>query len=69
MTVALRLITDHPSIGQRAQPHLRGVRRVLLPRAGYFVYYRVDEARRRIEVLAIWHTSRGPGPFARRPMR
>jgi plasmid stabilization system protein ParE len=39
---------------------LIGVRRVHLSRVRYHLYYRARPSR--IEVLALWHTSRGKGP-------
>jgi plasmid stabilization system protein ParE len=36
------------------------LRRLLLPRCRYFVYFEVDGDY--ISVLAVWHTSRGQGP-------
>lgn len=39
-----------------------GVRRLLLPRSRYHVYYEVDEANRVVTILAIWHAVRGQGP-------
>jgi plasmid stabilization system protein ParE len=56
------LITTHPGIGVKAfDLPVRGVRRLHLYRIHYFLYYRVlgEEA---VEVLALWHTSRGQGP-------
>jgi plasmid stabilization system protein ParE len=37
-------------------------RRVLLQRCRYHVYYEIDEARGVVQVLAVWHASRGRGP-------
>ena len=43
-----------------AESHYQGVRRVTLSRIRYYLYYRVaDDA---LQVLALWHTSRGLGP-------
>lgn len=56
------LVTTQPGIGVRAlDVPLQGVRRFHLYRIHYFLYYRVlgDEA---VEVLALWHKSRGQGP-------
>jgi plasmid stabilization system protein ParE len=39
-----------------------GVRRLLLPRSRYHVYYEVDDANRVVTILAIWHAMRGQGP-------
>ncbi len=41
------------------------VRRLLLRRCRYHVYYCFDADLDRVEVLAIWHTSRGHGPVLR----
>ena len=57
----LGLLCAQPGLGIRARwTKLPGVRRVTLSRIGYYVYYRVtDDA---LQVLALWHTSRGQGP-------
>lgn len=57
----LALLCVQPAMGARARrAKLSGVRRITLSRIGYYVYYRVaDEA---LQVLALWHTSRGRGP-------
>jgi plasmid stabilization system protein ParE len=41
---------------------LRGVRRVLLPRVGHFLFYRVAPRKQAVEILAFWHASRGSRP-------
>ena len=55
------IIGDAPHVGRlyRLSP-VPGMRRVLLKRTRYHVYYvpRADEVR----VLAIWHAQRGVGP-------
>ncbi len=56
------LITTQPGIGEKAlDVSIKGVRRFHLYRIHYFLYYQVlgDEA---VEVLALWHKSRGQGP-------
>jgi plasmid stabilization system protein ParE len=57
----LDLLCVQPAMGTRARrASLSGVRRVTLSRIRYYVYYRVvDDA---LQVLALWHTSRGRGP-------
>jgi plasmid stabilization system protein ParE len=51
----LALVVHQPGIGARAtNALLSGVRRILLPRVGYWLYYRV--AADRIDVLAFRHT-------------
>lgn len=39
---------------------LPGVRRVLLPRTRYHLYYQASKDL--VEVLALWHSSRGGAP-------
>jgi plasmid stabilization system protein ParE len=58
---ALTVVSLMPLIGKQAGSDLlSGVRRVVLRRTRYYVYYRVrGEA---LEVLAIWHAARGREP-------
>lgn len=57
----LGLLCVQPEMGTRARgARLPGVRRVTLPRIRYFLYYRV--ANDVLQVLALWHASRGQGP-------
>lgn len=57
----LQLLRVQPAIGTIARrATLSGVRRVILSRVRYYLYYRVaDDA---LQVLAFWHTSRGSEP-------
>ena len=56
------LISRQPAVGARAtNVKLEDVRRIHLSRVRYHLYYRIRSAR--IEVLALWHASRGKGPF------
>jgi plasmid stabilization system protein ParE len=58
---AFDLVARQPEIGGRAAGiRLRGVRRMHLSRIRYHLYYRVRSER--IEVLALWHSSRGEEP-------
>jgi plasmid stabilization system protein ParE len=58
---ALALLVEHPGAGMRVRmPRSGDVRRFLLLRTQYFVYYRVHE--QQLEVLALWHASRGSEP-------
>jgi plasmid stabilization system protein ParE len=58
---AFELLAVHPGIGAAARnPRLKGVRRVHLSRIRYHVYYRASSDT--VEVLALWHSSRGRGP-------
>jgi plasmid stabilization system protein ParE len=60
---AFALIAQHPLAGARARnAKLAGVRRVHLSRIHYYLYYRVRSSPETVEVLALWHTSRGSDP-------
>jgi plasmid stabilization system protein ParE len=60
---AFSLLSLQPNIGARARSErLGGVRRILLSRIRYHLYYRVDEGSHQVEVLALWHANRGRGP-------
>ncbi|HEV7242105.1 MAG TPA: type II toxin-antitoxin system RelE/ParE family toxin [Thermoanaerobaculia bacterium] len=63
LDAAFNLIEELPYTGESV-PHsrIRGLRRVLLGRVRYHLYYVVAEEGAFFEVLAIWHTSRGKGP-------
>jgi plasmid stabilization system protein ParE len=57
------VIALRPEIGTRARNiALPGVRRLHLGRIRYDLYYRLVEAPRRLEILALWHASRGSLP-------
>lgn len=58
---AFELIRTQPHIGAVAtNVKLPGVRRILLSKVQYYLYYRVKSKPHSIEVVAIWHTSRYP---------
>jgi hypothetical protein len=61
---ALQAITAQPDAGATARNlRLAGVRRILLRRVSYHLYYRlVDSPSRYVQVVALWHTSRGDEP-------
>jgi plasmid stabilization system protein ParE len=58
---ALSALALLPALGAPARSaRLAGVRRVLLQKTRYHVYYRLrGEA---LEILAVWHAARGTGP-------
>lgn len=61
---AFRLIASYPEAGAVADDvDLHGIRRVLLAMTQHYVYYRVNITARRIEVIAVWSTSRGDVPM------
>ena len=53
------LIAETPSIGKVYRGRGPGVRRVLMERVRYYVYYRLN-ADDDVEIIAIWHASRRP---------
>jgi plasmid stabilization system protein ParE len=58
---AFELICAQPNIGAVAtNVKLPGVRRILLSKIQYYLYYRVKSRPQVVEVVAIWHTSRYP---------
>jgi plasmid stabilization system protein ParE len=58
-----RLIALQPGVGAQAKnAQLPGVRRVHLSRVHYHLYYRVRSDPGAVEILALWHTSRGTSP-------
>ncbi len=60
---ALDLIALQPNVGAKARNmKLTGVRRIHLSRVHYYLYYRLKRTPPSIEVLALWHTSRGSEP-------
>jgi plasmid stabilization system protein ParE len=55
----LSLIVENPTIGQPVRGRRPGMRRTLLERVRYYLYYRVN-ANGDVEVLSVWHASRRP---------
>jgi plasmid stabilization system protein ParE len=60
------LISQRPDVGAVAtNVKLKGVRRIHLARVRYYLYYREKEGR--VEVLALWHSSRRRNPTLKEP--
>ena len=60
---AASIISVQPEAGARAlNVSLAGVRRLHLARVRYYVYYWLLTDPERIEILALWHESRGSEP-------
>jgi len=58
---ALALLAEQPGIGAVYEgARTKGVRRLLVGRIRYFIYYRATQDA--LEVLAVWHVSRGKQP-------
>ena len=59
----LELIALLPSVGEAVpHPRLSGVRRLLLGRVRYYLYYHHVAESDTVDVLALWHSGRGAGP-------
>lgn len=56
---ARRLLARHPEAGPEDEAGT-GVRRLLLQRTEYHIYYRVVAEERRVDILAVWHARRLP---------
>lgn len=55
------LISTLPRIGQPVDhARIAELRRLLLGRVGYYLYYSVDDEAEAVEVLALWHVRRKP---------
>ena len=55
----LALVASAPTLGAVARDaRVKDVRRVLLRRTRYHLYYRIDASGAGLEVLAVWHASR-----------
>ena len=60
----LTILSTQPGVGAPARRgRVKGLRRVTLARVRYYLYYRVSGGI--LEVLALWHTSRGRQPRIR----
>jgi plasmid stabilization system protein ParE len=63
LELAFRMLARTPRVGATARPDPgREIRRLLLPRIRYHVFYSVIDSRKTVEILALWHTSRGSEP-------
>lgn len=63
---ALGLLATSPELGTPyPDAPLPDVRRLLMLRTRYHLYYTIDLARGEVFVRALWHASRGEGPLGR----
>ncbi len=58
---ALAFLRTHPHAGTPYRGRASGIRSLWLDRIGYFIYYR-QRANDVIEVVRLWHASRGSRP-------
>ena len=60
---AFALLAEQPHVGETTRDSsLGGARRFYLSGSRYFLYYRVQEKTGFVEVLRLWHASRGRTP-------
>jgi plasmid stabilization system protein ParE len=63
MAEALELLAETPTLGvYYGHRGGRAIRRLLLPRSRYHVYFTYDEDAGVLEVRAVWHAARGRRP-------
>jgi plasmid stabilization system protein ParE len=66
LDAAFTLLAHSPRVGvPYPHPRVAGVRRVMLIRCRYHLYYQIETARDGSEtvlVVALWHAQRGSGP-------
>jgi len=63
LDAAIEQLARAPETGRIYEPMERlGIRRVLMPRSRYHVYYSVDHTTAVIRIHAVWHASRGAAP-------
>ena len=60
---AVSHLATMPALGASYRLSRRpGVRRLLLPRSRYHVYYVINSERGEVRIMAVWHGQRGKGP-------
>ena len=60
---AFDMMTFLPRAGEPVRhSRIAGLRRLLMGRVRYYLYYDVSEQTETVEILALWHTSRGGKP-------
>lgn len=63
LEAAIELLRTSPALGPIYAPSpVPGVRRVLIGRSRYHVYWEIDAATRTVTITAVWHAERGSGP-------
>jgi len=60
MLAARKLLAKFPEAGEVDEGQGGEVRRLLLRGSSYLLFYRVNLAAHRIEILAVWHAQRLP---------
>jgi len=68
LRAARELLSNSPEVGlRRWHKMIPGLRRLLLPKSRYHVYYAHNARREEVLILAVWSAVRGRGPRLDRP--
>jgi plasmid stabilization system protein ParE len=68
LITSLQLLVELPELGRRyPHPRVGGVRRLLMPRTRYHLYYVHEVEDEALIVLALWSSVRGRRPLLRKP--
>ncbi len=62
VAAVLNLLEDRPALVGRPAIEPPGVRRVYLRRIRYYVYFQISSGGEVVEIVALWHGSRGTKP-------
>jgi plasmid stabilization system protein ParE len=63
LEAAVRLLETSPLIGKSyPQAPVPEVRRLLIGRSRYHIYWEVDAASQAVTIVAVWYAGRGIGP-------
>jgi plasmid stabilization system protein ParE len=62
LEAAVRRLEVAPRAGSVYGRARMALRRLLMPRTRYHVYYAIEEPDALVRVYAVWHASRGQGP-------
>src|SRR5262245_66421316 len=66
LDTTVRLLETSPRIGALYEKGgVPGVRRLLIGRSRYHVYWEIDAGTRTVTITAVWHSRRGAGPALR----
>ena len=56
---AIQQLEEAPFLALLDEIERPGIRRILLAKTRYHLYFRISEGETRVEIIAVWHTSRG----------
>ena len=59
---AIGFLSETPLLGSPVVTGKRHVRRLLMRKTSYYIYYDVNEPTGCVEIRAVWHASRGKTP-------